>query len=120
MTYLNAQTSISCSAYSNSIFNESTNKYDSDTVIDESSLFVINKTETMITHTTETQKSVYYITNKIYSNKLHAVTYEATSDVGNKYRFYIRTSTKDKFVAVAPLYITEVKALTTFIVKSVF
>lgn len=49
-----------------------------------SSLFVMNKAETMFVHTTSDLKSTYYITSK-ESGKDGKFTYNIVSDVGNKY-----------------------------------
>lgn len=51
------------------------------------SLFVVNEDETMIYHTTDKMKSVYYITENKNIDKENAVSYNTVSDAGNDYIF---------------------------------
>jgi len=54
-----------------------------------SSMFVINADQTIITHTTNDIKSSYYVNSKDYMTECNCYTYSVTSDVGNKYTFFM-------------------------------
>lgn len=56
---------------------------------DESSLFVFNDDETVITHTTETAKSTYYVQDRDYDESDGSFTYYVTSDTGKDYLFFV-------------------------------
>ena len=51
----------------------------------ESSLFDVNKGETMATHTTEDIQSTYYLSNKKVDSETNTISFIAKSDVGNSY-----------------------------------
>lgn len=55
----------------------------------ESSLFVFNEALTMITHTTETNKTVYYINDSEYDDEDNSYTFYVTSENGKNYTFFI-------------------------------
>ena len=117
LTNLNAQTTFSCTYRQYCYWNKTTEKYDNCEGYEENSLFVMNKAETMFTHTIETIKSTYYIESKEYDNEYDVYTYFVTSDVGNKY-FYI-FDPKNKEVRV--VYKMDGNAvLLTFFVKAIF
>lgn len=88
MTNLKAQTSLSCNYRQYCDWNVTTEKFENCKGYDDSSLFVMNKAETMFTHTTETDKTTYFIESKEYDKKNDVYTYEVTSDNGNNY-FYV-------------------------------
>jgi hypothetical protein len=84
---LTAQTSFSCIYREYCTWNKVIEKYENCSGFEENSLFVINKNETMFTHTTEILKSTYYVDIKEYDNVKDVYTYDVTSDIGNKYYF---------------------------------
>lgn len=89
ITEINAQVSFSCTYREYCDWNEKTQKFETKCDgYEESSLFVMNKSETMFTHTTPEMKSTYYVDKKEYDEQNDVYTYDVTSDVGNKY-FYI-------------------------------
>lgn len=83
-----AQISFSCYYREYCKWNQYSKEYEDCNGFDESSLFVMNKAETMFTHTTETMKSTYYVNEKDYDEENDVWTYYVTSDMGNKY-FYV-------------------------------
>ncbi|HVX48836.1 MAG TPA: hypothetical protein VHB48_01715 [Chitinophagaceae bacterium] len=62
------------------------------------SLFTLNESETMFTHTTQDIKSSYYVKSKEYKADYDSYMYDVTSDVGNKYTFII--DMKNKLVKI--------------------
>ena len=90
-----AQTSFSCYYREFCEWNESTEKFGNCEGYEESSLFVMNKDETMFTHTIETMKSTYYINNSDYDAEKGLWTYSVTSDVGNKYIYVFDPKNKE-------------------------
>jgi hypothetical protein len=117
LTNLKAQTSFSCTYREYCYWNESTKKYGDCEGYEESSLFVMNKAETMFTHTIETLKSTYYVESKEYDEKNDVFTYFVTSDVGNKYYYIFDLKNKE----VRAVFESEGKTvLLTFVVKSIF
>ena len=116
--FVQAQVSYSCYHREYCAWNDALEKYESEcNGYDESSLFVMNKDETMFTHTTESIKSTYYVQEKNYDKKNDVWTYDVVSDVGNKYyyifdpkNFEIRVlSEKDDY-----------NTMIRFLVKSIF
>jgi len=95
LTTLQAQTSISCSYRQYCDWNEAEEKFGNCSGYEESSLFALNKDQTMFIHTTETIKSAYYITSKEYDQEKDLWTYDVTSDVGNKYVYIFDTNNKE-------------------------
>ena len=117
LTNLKAQTSFSCTYRQYCYWNETTEKYGNCEGYEESSLFVMNKAETMFTHTIETLKSTYYVESKEYDEKNDVYTYFVTSDVGNKYYYILDPKNKE----VRAVFKKEGKAiLLTFTVKAIF
>ena len=51
------------------------------------STYVVNETETEITHTIPTMQSVYYINEKKFDGEMGIAYYYVTSDAGNDYIF---------------------------------
>ena len=82
-----AQTSFSCSYREYCPWNVDLETFDNCEGYEESSLFVLNELETMVTHTTETLTSTYYLRNGESNSEHNVVTFDATSDVGNEYYF---------------------------------
>ncbi len=82
-----AQNSFSCSYRNYCTWNEISKKFENCEGYEESSLFSINKLETMITHTTETIKSIYYVNSKKISKDGQYRVYDVTSDIGNSYKY---------------------------------
>ena len=117
LTNVNAQASFSCVKRSYCYWNASTEKYGDCSGYDENSLFVMNKDETMFTHTTETIKSTYYVDSKEYDEKNDVYTYNVTSDVGNKYFYIFDVKNKE----IRAVFKKDAKTvLLTFTVKSMF
>lgn len=113
-----AQVSFSCYHREYCDWNESTQTYeDNCRGYDEASLFVMNESETMFTHTIESMKSTYYVQEKNYDEKNDVWTYDVVSDVGNKY-FYIfdPKNNEIRFLSERDDYNT----LGRFLVKAIF
>lgn len=116
-TGIKAQVSFSCTHRQYCYWNETTKKYEDCEGYDESSLFVMNKAETMFTHTIESIKSTYYVGSKEYDEKNDVYTYNVTSDVGNKYYYIFDPKHKE----VRAVYTKDGKTvLITFTVKAMF
>ena len=114
---LQAQVSFSCTYRQYCYWNENSEKYEDCEGYEESSLFVMNKAETMFTHTIETLKSTYYIDSKEYDKKNDVYTYNVTSDVGNKYYYIFDPKNKE----VRAVFTKESKIiLLRFAVKAIF
>jgi len=117
LTNLKAQTSFSCIYRQYCYWNEKTEKYGNCEGYEESSLFVMNKAETMFTHTIETLKSTYYVESKEYDEINDVYTYFVTSDVGNKYYYIFDPKNKE----VRAVFTKEGKTiLINFTVKAIF
>jgi hypothetical protein len=117
LTNLKAQTSFSCTYRQYCYWNETTEKFSNCEGYEESSLFVMNKAETMFTHTIETLKSTYYVESKEYDEKNDVYTYFVTSDVGNKYYYIFDPKNKE----VRAVFEKEGKSiLIIFTVKAIF
>lgn len=113
-----AQVSFSCYHREYCDWNEATQNYeDNCRGYDEASLFVMNESETMFTHTIESMKSTYYVQEKNYDEKNDVWTYDVVSDVGNKY-FYIfdPKNNEIRFLSERDDYNT----LGRFLVKAIF
>lgn len=114
---LEAQVSFSCTYRQYCYWNGNSEKYEDCEGYEESSLFVMNKAETMFTHTIETLKSTYYIDSKEYDKKNDVYTYNVTSDVGNKYYYIFDPKNKE----VRAVFTKENKiVLLRFAVKAIF
>jgi len=117
LTNAKAQTSFSCTYRQYCYGNVTTEKYGDCEGYEESSLFVMNKAETMFTHTIETIKSTYYVDSKEYDEKNDVFTYLVTSDVGNKYYYIFDIKNKE----VRAVFKRDGKTiLLTFTVKAIF
>lgn len=86
---LTSQASISVSKSQVYEFNDLTEEFEILGELDNPSLFKINDAQTMIIHTTEGNKSTYYITDKTYNKLEQTIKYVVTSDTGNEYIFNI-------------------------------
>ncbi|MCR4848944.1 MAG: hypothetical protein K5920_08875 [Bacteroidales bacterium] len=83
-----AQTSFSCGTRTTCLLDENA-EIENCSEKHESSLFVFNDDITMITHTTETNKTVYYIKESDYDDSDNSFTFEVTSENGNDYVFFV-------------------------------
>ncbi|MFN5182055.1 MAG: hypothetical protein ACK5D5_03410 [Bacteroidota bacterium] len=112
-----AQTSFSCNYREYCDWNEEEKKFDQCKGYEESSLFVMNKEQTMFEHTIVSMKSAYYVSEKQYDEENEVWTYEVTSDVGNKYYYIFDPKNKE----IRALYVKEDKTyLIRFYVKAIF
>jgi|688.fasta_scaffold1369297_1 hypothetical protein len=117
LTNLKAQTSFSCTYRQYCTWNKVTEKFGNCEGYEESSLFVINKGETMFTHTIETMKSTYYVTSSEYDKEKDVWSYDVTSDVGNKYLYILDPKNKE----IRALYVKDGESmLIVFTVKAIF
>jgi len=117
LTNLKAQTSFSCTYRDYCIWNKITEKFGNCDGYEESSLFVMNKAETMFTHTIESMKSTYYVTSNEYDKEKDVWSYYVTSDVGNKYLFVFDPKNKQ----IRALYVKDGESiLIVYTVKAIF
>jgi hypothetical protein len=88
---LNAQTVHMSTSYKQTCYwSESTKKFDQCGDNSEyPSMFTLNSDESMFTHVTNDMKSSYYVTKKQYDSDYDEYEYDVTSDVGNKYTFFV-------------------------------
>ena len=113
-----AQVSFSCYYREYCAWNDALETYESDcNGYEEASLFVMNKEETMFTHTTESIKSTYYVQSKDYDETNEVWTYDVVSDVGNKY-YYIFDPKNNEIRALAEK--DDYNTMIRFLVKSIF
>lgn len=85
---INAQTTISCDQRTYCKWDEYLDEYNDCDSWEDNSLFEINESETMFTHTTSSMKSSYYIKSQKASKNSDGeriVICDVISDVGNKY-----------------------------------
>ena len=87
--YLNVNSQISISCYFRDIcyWNAYNQKFENCNGYVQRSLFEVNKTETMIVHTTDKLTSTYYVKYASYEEEYKIWSYDVISDVGNKYTF---------------------------------
>jgi hypothetical protein len=117
LTNLKAQTSFSCTYRQYCTWNDVTEKFENCEGYEESSLFVMNKGETMFTHTIESMKSTYYVNSSEYDKDKDVWSYSVTSDVGNKYLYVFDPKNKQ----IRAVYIKDgVTKLIVFTVKAIF
>jgi hypothetical protein len=118
LTDLKAQTSsFSCTYREYCTWNKIKEKFDNCEGYKENSLFVMNKGETMFTHTIETMKSTYYVTSSEYNKEKEVWSYNVTSDVGNKYLYIFDPKNKQ----IRALYLNDGESnLVVFTVKAMF
>ena len=91
-----AQVSFSCYHREYCDWNDELNAFESDCVgYDEASLFEMNESETMFTHTTESIKSTYYVKEKENDEENEVWTYDVVSDAGNKYYYIFDPKNKE-------------------------
>ena len=87
-----SQTSFSCNLKEFCDWNEVTEEWEeTGDPFEDHSLFVMNKDETMFTHTTSEMKSTYYVKKSRHTQEEQEegfFTYDVVSDVGNEY-YYI-------------------------------
>ena len=114
-----AQVSFSCYHREYCDWNEATQNYeDNCRGYDEASLFVMNESETMFTHTTENIKSTYYVKEREYDEENDVWTYNVTSDVGNEYYYIFDPNNKE--IRVVIVDDDEDITLLRFYVKAIF
>jgi hypothetical protein len=112
-----AQTSFSCIYREYCIWNEYTEKFVNCEGYEEMSLFVVNKNETLFTHTIESMKSTYYVESSEYDSENEVFTYTTKSDVGNDYLYIFDPKNKE----IRVLYVSDGKTmLIRFYVKAIF
>lgn len=92
---LTAQTSLSCYYREYCQWDDKAKTFGSCEGYEEASLFVLNKNETMFTHTIESLKSTYYINEKEFDGEKNLWIYSVTSDVGNKYIYVFDPKNKE-------------------------
>jgi hypothetical protein len=73
------------------------------------SMFELNDTETMFTHTTPSMSSTYYIKGREFDYEKEVWTYKVLSDVGNKY-IYVFDPKHNQIRAVMTINSDEVAA----------
>mgnify|MGYP001209334983 CR=1 FL=1 len=117
--YLKAQVSFSCYYRETCEWNNQKKTFDNCKGYEESSLFVMNKTETMFTHTTEDMKSTYYVDKKTYDEDNKVWLYTVTSDIGNKYLFAFDPKNKEIRALVLDSNMDQI-FLIRFYVKMIF
>lgn len=113
-----AQVSFSCNYREYCSWNNYTERFGDCNGYEESSLFVMNDSETMFTHTIESMKSTYYVTSREYDAENEVYTYFVTSDVGNKY--YYVFDPKNKEVRAMYTDDNDETTLLRFYVKAIF
>jgi hypothetical protein len=117
ITILNGQISFSCNYRQYCDWSDYNKKFENCTGFEESSLFVMNKTETMFTHTIETMKSTYYVNSKEHDEEKDVWSYQVTSDVGNQYQYVFDPKNNQ----IRALYVKDGQAkLVVFTVKAIF
>jgi hypothetical protein len=114
-----AQVSFSCYYREICEWNNEEKTFDNCKGYEESSLFVMNKSETMFTHTTEDNKSTYYVDKKTYDEKSNVWIYTVTSDIGNKYLFVFDPKNKEIRALVLDSDMNQVLMI-RFYVKMIF
>lgn len=90
-----SQSSFSCNYREYCNWNALTEEFENCEGYEEASLFVMNETETMFTHTIESMKSSYYVSEKEYDSENDVHTYDVTSDVGNNYYYIFDIKNKE-------------------------
>lgn len=113
-----AQTSLSCHHREYCKWNANTEKFVDCSGYDEASLFVVNDSETMLTHTIESMKSTYYVNERKYDSENEIWTYDVTSDIGNEYLYFFDLKNKE----IRALFINDEgeTMLLVFYVKAIF
>ncbi len=112
-----SQTSFSCYYREYCYWNENTEEFENCEGYEEASLFVINESETMFTHTIESMKSTYYVNDSEYDSENDVFTYDVVSDVGNEYLYIFDPSNKE----VRAVFVQDgATVLVRFYVKAIF
>lgn len=116
-TSVNAQTSFSCYHREYCYWNENTELFEDCEGYEEPSLFVMNADETMFTHTIETMKSTYYVSESEYDEQYEVWSYTVKSDVGNEYIYIFDPKNKE----IRVLFMQDGETvLLRFYVKAIF
>lgn len=111
------QTSYSCYYREYCDWNEESQVFENCSGYNEPSLFVMNKGETMFTHTMESISSAYYVSKKEYDEENEVWVYNVTSDAGNTY-VYVFDAKNSEVRAV--LTVDGAMKLVRFYVKAIF
>lgn len=70
-------------------WNPKTEKFDKGNNVEFNSMFTLNADESIFNHVTNDIKSSYYVTKKKYMDGCSCYSYDVTSDVGNKYTYFV-------------------------------
>ena len=119
LNHVNAQVSISCTYREYCEWDDQIKEFESDCKgYEDVSLFVMNETETLFTHTTETIKSTYFVKEKEYDDVNEVFAYTVTSDVGNEYYYIFDLKHKE----VRAVFVNDEgkTMLLRFLVKAIF
>lgn len=117
LSNLKAQSSFSCVEREYCYWNDTIKDFDNCSGYEDNSLFVMNASETMFTHTTESLKSSYYVQSKEYDEKNDVYRYKVVSDVGNEYIYIFDPKNKQ----IRALFVKDGETiLLTFTVKASF
>lgn len=113
-TTVSAQTRISCSSFKTCLLDD-----DFDEIgcveTEEPCLFTFSEAETMITHTTDVDKTTYYVTKREVKDTM--VTYTTTSDTGEDFLFMVMIDGSEVLMFFTD---EDDNILITFTVKAVF
>lgn len=85
-TTVSAQTRISCSSFETCLLDENLEEVGC-VETEEPCLFTFSEAETMITHTTDVDKTTYYVTKREVDDTM--ITYTTTSDTGENFLFIV-------------------------------
>lgn len=84
-TTISSQVYFSCYHRTTAIWNEYNKEFEKTGDYAEPSMFMMNKAETMFTHTIEEKTSTYYVISRRYDETNDVYTYECVSDSGGEY-----------------------------------
>ena len=85
-TTVSAQTRISCSSFETCLLDENFEEVGC-VETEEPCLFTFSEAETIITHTTDVDKTTYYVTKREVDDTM--ITYTTTSDTGENFLFIV-------------------------------
>ena len=114
-----SQVSISCNYKEVCIWNDTTEDFEKCNKREHNSLFKINKDETMITHTTESKKTVYYVSDK-ESPIENVISYMVMSDVGTEHSITIFLKSREIKIIQFHLALSEQSTLEKYYIKTAF
>ena len=113
-TWVNAQTSFSCSGFETCILDDDLDPVDC-AETKTPCLFVVNEAETVITHTTESDKTIFYVTKREVKETM--ITYTVKSDDGDDFFFMFMLEGEEILLYFED---DDEDYLVTFTVKAVF